>query len=266
VGFGVVIVVGGGLLAASCGSRTDDVGRTTIVTEQIPIASAYLDRKHTSDKGLLAAADPDGYPVVDGANPDPAVLEARRYYDTLGEPAGEPRDPGYPDPFTGATGTKRVTAPLTFEEWKTTFGFAPLLPGETLSQWRARAGVIVYYNQNELGLGRELGCAEFVDGPAGTAGPKGIACFVTNYGAAFSDVHNSLAAAIEGTRPKNTVCISYRPSLGPDYEVQFYVFGRDGKRQDWAQLDTLGPRPHPQVCTNCHGGFYDNERHLVRSD
>jgi hypothetical protein len=74
---------------------------------------------------------------------------------------------------------------------------------------------------------------------------------------------NSLAAAVAGGRPKNTVCITYRPSLGADYEVQFYVYGPTGQRQDWAQLDTLGPRPHPQVCTNCHGGVYDSARHLA---
>lgn len=261
---GVGLVIWGAALAASCASRTDDVGRTAVIAEQIPIAPAYLERKHPSNRGLLPAADPEGYPIVDGASADPAIMEARRYYDTIGDPSSKARDPGYPNPFTGETRTERVTAPLTFEEWKTSFGFPAVLPGETRSAWRARAGVVVYYNQNELGLGRELGCAEFVDGPAGSNAPKGIACFVTNYGAAFSDVHNSLAAAIDGSRPKNTVCISYRPSLGPEYEVQFYVFGRDGKRQDWAQLDTLGPRPHPHVCTNCHGGFYDPERHLVR--
>ncbi len=30
-----------------------------------------------------------------------------------------------------------------------------------------------------------------------------------------------------------------------------------------AQLDTLGARPHPMVCMNCHGGDYDSERHLA---
>jgi len=57
--------------------------------------------------------------------------------------------------------------------------------------------------------------------------------------------------------------ITYRPSLGPGYEVQFYVYNQDGIRREWAQLDTLGPRPVPQVCINCHGGSYDQNKHLA---
>jgi hypothetical protein len=173
---------------------------------------------------------------------DATILEARLFYDTLGSPGGG-------------------TAPLTFEDWKTTFNILPRNAGETLEQYRVRAGVVVYYNKNELGLGRELGCATFDDD--GAAEP-GIACYVTNYGTAFRDVVNSLPLAVEGLHSKNTVCISYRPSMPVNYRVQFYTYNGDGDRREWAQLDTLGPRPLPQVCMNCHGGSYDSEKHLAK--
>jgi hypothetical protein len=70
---------------------------------------------------------------------------------------------------------------------------------------------------------------------------------------------------MKGHQVRNTVCITYRPTMDPGYEVQFYVYGSDGKRQEWARLDTLGPRPHPYVCMNCHGGAYDESRHLAKN-
>ncbi|MES1205704.1 MAG: hypothetical protein ABUS79_07175 [Pseudomonadota bacterium] len=221
----------------------------------MPVPESFLDRAYPRAQGLLTPVDSQGYPVLAGPAMDPTIDETRRFYDTLGRP-------------NGAAGTDRArapSAPASFEEWKTTFGFPARARGESVAAWRARAKAVVYYNQYELGLGRELGCTEFDDG-VGADGKvqTGLACFVTNYGAAFSDQNNSLRLAVEGEHPKNTVCISYRPSLGSEYEVQFYVYGRDGLRQDWAQLDTMGPRPHPQVCTNCHGGSYDSDRHLVK--
>ena len=241
--------------AAGCGEQQPAPWTTDVESNgNTPVADAYLDRAFPATKGLLNAVDAQGYPLLTGPDVDPMIVEARRFYDTLGRPVP-----------TGATRPADDTAPLSFAEWKTTFGFAEREPGEDIAAWRLRAGVVVYYNQYELGLGRELGCSRFDDGvgPDGNS-QTGVACFVTNYGAAFSDQHNSMGLAVEGENPKNTVCISYRPSLGVDYEVQFYVYGHDGARQDWAQLDTMGPRPHPQVCTNCHGGFYNQDRGLVK--
>src|SRR5262245_12029977 len=209
-----------------CGSGETNLPTTnTTIDDRIPIAASYLDRSYRDNGGLLVADGPDGYPVRDGAGIDRMVVEARRFYDTLGAPGAQPRVLDYADPFTGLLGGARTTAPLTFDEWKTTFGFPAPQPGETRQAWRDRTGVVIYYNENELGLGRELGCAEFPDGTtADGAQLTGIACFVTNYGAAFSDMHNSLRVAAAGEPMKNTVAISYRPSLGPEYETQFYVY------------------------------------------
>jgi hypothetical protein len=154
---------------------------------------------------------------------------------------------------------------MTLEAWKTTFNIPVRNPGESLADYRKRADVVIYYNRNELGLGRELGCAEFDDGKAADGTQlTGIACYVTNYGTAFRDVVNSLPLAVEGLHSKNTVCISWRPSLPTNYQIQFYTYNGDGDRREWAALDTLGPRPLPQVCMNCHGGSYDSEKHLAK--
>jgi hypothetical protein len=215
--------------------------------DQVPVLDVALNKSYQPNKGLVLNLDEHGWPVRDGASMDTVILEARTFYDTLGSP--------------GVT----ATAPMTFADWKTTFHIPARMAGESLEVYRQRADVVVYYNKNELGLGRELGCAEFPDGFDATGHPlTGVACYVTNYGTAFRDVVNSLPLAVEGLHPKNTVCISWRPSLPANYQVQFYTYNGDGDRREWAQLDTLGPRPLPQVCMNCHGGSYDNEKHLAK--
>lgn len=233
--------------------------------ELIPLPRAFLDRAYTENKGLLVGVQADGAPFRFGDETDSLIVEARRFYDTLGAPGDPLFDVDYSDPFVAQPSiqewTQRKTVPTTFEAWKTAFGFSPRGADETLEEWRVRTDTVVYYNKNELGLGREIGCAEFSDGP----GLTGVACFVTNYGVAFNDQHNSLLATVHGDHPKNTVCISYRPSFEEEYQVQFYVYGPSGNRQEWAQLDTFGPRPVPHICMNCHGGTYDMSKHLAKN-
>ncbi|MCK6545166.1 hypothetical protein L6R52_04805 [Myxococcota bacterium] len=232
---------------------------------ELPVASAYLDRKYRENGGLLSRLDEHGRPITSGADMDPMVLEARQFYDTLREPFATPKRVDYPDPFTGLDTPMRETAPLTLTAWKERFGIPARRRDERLQEYRDRVGIAIYYNQYELGLGRELGCSRFIDGYDDAGEPLwGTACYVTNYGITFRDRHNSLRAAMEGTHPKNTVCITHRPTMDEGYQVQFYVYGADGTRQDWAQLDSLGPRPAPRVCMNCHGGTYDEERHLAK--
>ena len=230
-----------------------------------PVVATALDRTFPTNAGLVMNLAEHGFPTRVGANMDPVIVEARRFYDTLKNPAGAMQVVDYPDPFTGAAPAPKVTAPMTFTAWKEAFQIPPRGADESLADYRARANVVVYYNKNELGLGRELGCAEFDDGVDGQGNPlTGVACYVTNYGTAFRDMFHSLDIAAQGEHPKNTVCISWRPSLPADYQVQFYAYDGDGIRLEWAQLDTLGPRALPQVCMNCHGGSYDNTTHLAK--
>ena len=220
-----------------------------------PIMDTALDRVYRQNGGMIAALDGQGLPTTEGDSIDPAVLESRRFYQSLAQ-AGS---------ATSAPGHNRELVPMTLDGWKQTYNFPRRQSGESPAVYRERAGIVTYYNKNELGLGRELGCSEFDDG-VDAAGNRlvGIGCYVTNYGVALRDVRRSLRLAVEGEYPKNTVCITYRPSMDPGYEVQFQVYGPQGIRQDWAQLDTLGPRANPHVCMNCHGGAYDEQRHLAK--
>jgi hypothetical protein len=240
-------------------------GMDTTALNPVPVIGTALNRNFTQNQGLMTDLDEHGWPLRSGNGMDPAINEARRFYDTVQSPSATEQPVDYPDPFTGSPPAPRKTAPLTLDAWKQAFHVPVRAPGESIADYRARTGVVVYYNQNELGLGRELGCAEFDDTPSGgNVSMKGIACYVTNYGTTFRDTHNSLRMAKEGLHPKNTVCIAYRPSMEPDYQIQFYTYNGDGLRREWAQLDTLGPRPVPQVCMNCHGGYYDADKHLAR--
>jgi hypothetical protein len=231
-----------------------------------PVPEAALNASYGTNRGLLSGLEPDGTPTLAGEAADPAIAETLRFYDTLGNPAGETFPVDYPDAVTGDISAPRATAPPTLQDWKRIFGFPVQADAESLQDFRDRTGIVIYYNRNELGLGRELGCAHFIDGYDAQGAPiQGTACFVTNYGPGFRQEQLSLLAAMDGQQVRNTVCITHRPSLDATYQVQFYVYGASGKRQDWARLDTLGPRPHPQVCMTCHGGGYDDARHLARN-
>lgn len=209
------------------------------------VSDPRLDSDPISKTGLIAEAmlEPmTGYPLT-GERAHAAVLESEATYARL-DVEGD-------------------YAPTTFEAWKERFGFPSRTSDESLESWRRRAGVYVYYNLNELGLGRELGCAEFADHDDEGAPATGTACFVTNYGATFDNLQESFADAVRGSPVRNTVCIAFIPSLPEGAEVQFFVYGTTGQRQTWAQLDHLGARPHPFVCTNCHGGAHDPDEHLT---
>jgi hypothetical protein len=172
--------------------------------------------------------------------------------------------------------------PRTLEAFKEAFsigrrGVDPGPAGETLEEYRTRIEAAVYYNVNELGLGREMACAP--DGFVDTNGDVGQACFVTNYGGgggAFYDEEVAMNAAIAGTPVKNTVAITFRPSQAGAYAdqgvsdgaIQFWVYNQQGELQDYAQLDDLpgdqsSSRSVPSVCTECHGATTAYTRGLV---
>ena len=263
----LTIVLASGFGACEASMGVIEPRPIPVVSAEVPVLSVSLNRTvgGQNQDGLIAGVDATGNPISEGPSMDPYIVEARRFYDVVKSPRMPEQTVDYPDPFSGDVAPQRRTAPLTFEAWKVEFGFSLRHQDESLDDYRQRTGVVTYYNKNELGLGRELGCAEFDDGtdPNGNV-IKGLACYVTNYGSVFRDEVNSLAEAVEGKHPRNTVCITWRPSMEPGYEVQFYVYGAEGRRLDWAQLDTHGPRPHPHVCMNCHGGVYDEEKHLAK--
>ncbi len=265
-----VLMVGAAItLLAACGDpkATEPPEVSVRVSGPPPVPSATLNAAYRDNLGLLTGVASDGKPMLPPiAGADPMIEETLRFYDTLQTPFPISVPVDYPDPFTGEPTPERKTAPMDLDEWKRVFGFSAREAEESVEAYRERTGIAVYYNRNELGLGRQLGCSRFVDGTDANGAPlKGVACFVTNHGAGFRQATGALQAAIDDIDTRNTVCITYRPSMDPGYQVQFYVYGPKGKRQEWARLDTMGPRPHPQVCTTCHGGAYDQRRHLVKN-
>jgi hypothetical protein len=164
--------------------------------------------------------------------------------------------------------TSKQATLTTLRDWLARFGFPQRSADESLEGYRARARVAVYFNANELGLGREMGCTLYMDADQEGRPAKGLACYVSNYGLAFQLGLAALREAELGLHQRSTVVISYQPSLPSGYEVQFATYGAEvdgrGHLADSAQLDAMGQRPVPQICTNCHGGIYDPAMHLVR--
>jgi hypothetical protein len=116
--------------------------------------------------------------------------------------------------------------------------------------------VTYYYNNADLGLGREMHCKN--------TGSK-LACYVTNYGTGTPPIQNIFGAitdAINHNNPIATVAMEYDPAASSgsnQYGVQFYVYNHaTGDQIDTrAQLDGEGLKYTPQICLACHGGNYD---------
>ena len=118
------------------------------------------------------------------------------------------------------------------------------------------AGIVraSYLNHNDLGFGRDMHCK--VTG-------SDLACYVTNYGAPDQNAANAdYALARDPAQRLATVAMEYRASEPADRRVRFFVYGggdpTQAKKLKFADLDGLGPKPVPHLCTVCHGGFYDN--------
>ncbi len=110
-----------------------------------------------------------------------------------------------------------------------------------------------YLNFNDLGFGRDMNCK--VNG-------ADLACFVTNYGAPDQNPANADAAvAKDASKRGATVAMEYKASEPIETRVRFYVYGGGNPatagKLKFADLDGLGPKPVPHLCTVCHGGAYD---------
>jgi hypothetical protein len=147
--------------------------------------------------------------------------------------------------------------PQTLDDWLARFGFPKArTPNENPRAYFDQHGYLAYRNNIELGLGRLLGCREFVDDVRDGRKLMGQACFVTNYGERFYDPVQQMEDVLADQHVRNTVCITYRPSQPPGSQVQFWAYDGNGKLLKDAQLDPRGARPIPAVCTECHGGHY----------
>jgi hypothetical protein len=133
-------------------------------------------------------------------------------------------------------------APKTLASFKSTYGFTSSDPTAT------------YYNDNDLGIGREMHCHKI------TTGAGGVACYVANYSASagigsFGDNPQTvLDHAIAHTGAFATVAMVYTPPANTPNSVKFVVYDASGARTDTAKLDTVGKHVSiPNNCLNCHG-------------
>ena len=136
-----------------------------------------------------------------------------------------------------------IGAPKTLTKFKTKYGF-----GGTEIQ-------ATYYNDGDLGLGREMHCKAFPG-----AGGNGIACYVTNYSgvddtAVFGgNPVTVLADAVARTSSFATVAMVYDPPAGSPNSVKFMVYDANDNLTPVAQLDSTGSNLSvPTNCMNCHG-------------
>jgi hypothetical protein len=134
-------------------------------------------------------------------------------------------------------------APATLADFKTQFGF----PGNEATA--------TYYNDGDLGLGREMHCKKF-NAAAGT----GVACYVTNYSGidntpAFNvDPDVVLDDAVHRQHSFATVAMVYQPPANTENSVAFVVYNKAGTRVNTAQLDSRNVHVSiPNNCMNCHG-------------
>lgn len=137
--------------------------------------------------------------------------------------------------------------PLETEEYYAAIGAPP-----TLADFRTQFAITetspasIYYNNGDLGIGREMRCQGQPDG--------GVACAVANYGAFGGLVRDALDDAVDTRASFATVAMVYRPPLDAPNSVQFIVYGANGALVDEAQLDTVGDnRSIPNNCLTCHG-------------
>ena len=120
-----------GAAAAGCGNPKPDTARAAkgpaaradrAAERGVPAQSAAC------SQGIAANGAPL-VPPAEGA--DPMMIETLRFYDTIRSPSLEAQQVQYPDPFTGAATTERLTAPMTLDEWKRVFGFPAQEEGES---------------------------------------------------------------------------------------------------------------------------------------
>ncbi|HET9623787.1 MAG TPA: hypothetical protein VFP84_20585 [Kofleriaceae bacterium] len=181
---------------------------------------------------VSAQKTPLGLPAADkpdwlGAKGDISTAETATYYNTWG-------------------------APATLADFKSRYGFPS---GEVTA---------TYYNDGDLGLGREMHCRKFSSFFLG-----GVACYVTNYSGTDNtpvfgaDPAVVLPDAIAHQRSFATVAMVYSQLGG---NTDFVVYKKDGTQALSAQLDSPGRHTSiPNNCLTCHGiaSSYSASSHTV---
>jgi hypothetical protein len=137
----------------------------------------------------------------------------------------------------------QIQAPDTLNGFLTKYGF------------NGTETTATYYNEADLGLGREMHC-KYIS----TAGGTGAACYVKNYGVLNGqpvfggDSNLALQDAVARTNSFATVAMVYVPPRSNPNSVQFIVYDAQGQRSTLAKLDNTGQHQSvPNNCLSCHG-------------
>jgi hypothetical protein len=177
----------------------------------------------------------------------------------------------------GSSGQSISAGIPTLAQFKSVYGFAANDPSA------------VYYNRGDLGLGREMHCAD----RSTVSGNGQIACYVVNYAGGYDNTEFAfgLSANIAfdnmAKQPPNvfaTVAMVFRNLAPAKDKVFFVVYDGNGNLQPFAALDRHGfnyalafkqgpPGPEfgtpgenfnnhvPTNCAACHSGRYDTSLH-----
>ena len=150
----------------------------------------------------------------------------------------------------------RWGAPVSLASFKQTYGFGG-----------ASEVTATYYNDNDLGLGREMHCVN--------VSSLIVACYVSNYSGAIGvDFTKSADAALDQAVHRQdkfaTVAMVYNLVPPPGInKVNFVVYNAAGNQQFNAQLDSTGKHTAvPTNCLACHGisSSYDRGSEVVVGD
>lgn len=168
-----------------------------------------------------------------------------------------------PVPAQGFLSRKDKITPGETSDYYAAIGAPPTLPlFKAIYQFPTNEITATYYNDGDLGIGREMHCKARPGG--------GVVCYVTNYSgtagvAVFgADPTTVLADAVARQHAFATVAMVYDgASTNP---VKFMVYDANGLLSPEAQLDSTGfNKSIPNNCLSCHGinASYNKTTHVV---
>jgi hypothetical protein len=125
-------------------------------------------------------------------------------------------------------------------------------PKDTFAKWLSSndftsadfQNEVVFYNPNELGLGRKVNCKRRLNHEA---------CYVTKYGHIGGSPFEAFDDTIHNFHPGDTVAMEADRAPSKPSVVKFYVYKPNGKLSTSTVFDTSGPKFVPGVCKHCHG-------------
>jgi hypothetical protein len=144
---------------------------------------------------------------------------------------------------------QQINAPSTLGGFINRYQFSNFGDGEASAR---------YYNQGDLGIGREMHCQSQSNG--------GLACYVRNFGQFGGLKVEALVDTVAAGTPLATVAMVYTPPITDPNAVTFMVYDGQNNLQDFAQLDVVGENQSvPENCIVCHDGHsnYDRNSHSV---